>query len=135
LTEEGQLSEELLAFIRQHIHSVEQLEMLLLVRREKGDWTPEKVSEEMRTALPSAFDRLADLEQRGLLVSHRNGTGPAYRYAPKSGELEQIVSSLADAYAERKYTIIDLIFSKPIDKIRVFANAFRLRRDEDDGER
>ena len=29
-------------------------------------------------------------------------------------------------------TVINLIFSKPVDKIRTFADAFRLRKDEDD---
>jgi hypothetical protein len=32
---------------------------------------------------------------------------------------------------KRRVTVINSIYSKPIDKIRTFADAFRLRKDED----
>ena len=43
----------------------------------------------------------------------------------------KVVAAVADAYAERRYTVIDVIFSKPAERIRVFADAFRLRQDDD----
>ena len=45
-------------------------------------------------------------------------------------ELDQAVVRLAKDYAERRVTVITLIFSKPVDKLRTFADAFRLRKDK-----
>ena len=44
-------------------------------------------------------------------------------------DLHRAVAGLAREYAARRVTVIGLIFSKPVDKIRSFADAFRLRRD------
>jgi hypothetical protein len=135
VADDSGFSNELLAFIREHIHSIEQLEVLLMIRRRADvEWTPASVSEEMRTGVPSASTRMKDLESRGLLQSTKNGTQSSYRYAPRTPELESAVAELDRAYAERRYTIIDLIFSKPVDKIRVFAEAFRIRRGEGEGD-
>jgi hypothetical protein len=56
-----------------------------------------------------------------------------YRFAPGSAKLEQAVRDLAAAYATRRVTIISLIFAKPTDKLKSFAEAFRFRREEDRG--
>jgi hypothetical protein len=58
--------------------------------------------------------------------------GSAYRYAANA-ELGRAVDDLAVAYAERRYAVIELIFSRPTDKLQFFSRAFRLRRDDDDG--
>jgi hypothetical protein len=131
MDEEG-LPEAVLLFIRAHINSVEQLETLLLLRSTRDrEWTALQLSQELRTAADSASERLVDLESRGLLSKPRPSP-PTYRYAPRTPALERTVNALAGAYAERRYTVINLIFSKPVDKIRVFADAFRLRRKEGD---
>ncbi len=36
---------------------------------------------------------------------------------------------LAEGYAERRVTVINLLFSKPVERIRTFADAVRLRKD------
>jgi hypothetical protein len=57
-----------------------------------------------------------------------------FHYAPASGSpLDAAVAQLARDYAERRVTIITLIFSKPVDKLRSFADAFRLRKDNPNG--
>jgi hypothetical protein len=117
--------------VREHINAVEQLEILLLLQGNPKEWTALAVSEQIRTGLESARARLVDLEARGFVV--RTGDSePTFRYAPADRTLEPVVAALAKTYAEKRYTIINLIFSKPVDKIRVFADAFKLRNDEDD---
>ena len=124
------VSDEARRLIAQHITSVEQLEILLLLRRHpERTWKVGEVGEQIRTSEASAAHRLTDLADRGLIVA--NGDG--YRYQPPSHEAERAIASLAEAYAERRYTVIDLIFSKPIDNLRVYADAFRFRRDDDTG--
>jgi hypothetical protein len=127
----GDLPEEVRRFITDHIDSVEQLEILLLLHQHpERSWTAESVARELRISALSADDRLKDMARSGLLAKVQ-GSEVEYRYAP-SHQLGEVVAGLATAYAERRVTVINLIFSKPIDKIRTFADAFRLRRDDDD---
>jgi hypothetical protein len=119
-------------FIIEHIDSVEQVEILLLLLQKTGrTWTAESMAKELRIAVSSAATRLADLKKLGL-VAPVEGAPSEYRYAPRTPALDETVRGLSDAYSERRVTVINLIFSKPIDKIRTFADAFRLRREDDD---
>jgi hypothetical protein len=40
---------------------------------------------------------------------------------------------LAACYRERRTTVITLIFSRPADAVRSFANAFKLKKGSSDG--
>jgi hypothetical protein len=128
----GDLPEAVCRFIADHIDSVEQLEILLLLyQHPERSWTTESVARELRISALSAGDRLKDMARSSLLSKVQGGEGE-YRYAPDNQQLAEAVAGLATAYSERRVTVINLIFSKPIDKIRTFADAFRLRRDDDD---
>jgi len=130
----GDLPEGVQRLIAEHIDSVEQLEILLLLHKDAARaWSAEAVARELRVSHISAGDRLKELMRAGILVRVEGaGSGPEYRYAPESPKLEESVSGLEKAYSERRVTVINLIFSKPVDKIRTFADAFRLRKDDDD---
>ena len=129
----GDLPEEVRRFIFQHINSVEQLEILLLLRQQPGRaWSADAVARELRIASESAGERLEDMASARLLL--RQGVRPEeYRYAPETMKLDDAVRGLATGYATRRVTVINLIYSKPIDRIRTFADAFRLRKDDDNG--
>lgn len=120
-------------FISTHIDSIEKLEVLLLMRaRADREWNPRDVSMELRITEASAMARLQDLTARRLLVEHA-GPPATYRYRPTSSEDEQAVAELQETYNTRRVSVISFIFSKPLDKVRGFADAFRLKRDKDDG--
>jgi DNA-binding MarR family transcriptional regulator len=129
-----EIPEEVRKLIAEHIVSVEQLEVLLLVRERCGEpWTPEGISEVIRTSASSAGQRLRDLEARGFLSSEGDEDGKArYRFVP-GGRWEHALERLAALYAERHYTVIELIFSKPIQNLRVYSDAFLFRKDPSDG--
>lgn len=115
--------------IAQHIHSVEQLEVLLLLRRTADrDWSAGEVARELSTSPGSAATRLEDLAARGWLVASPDGR---YAYDGSDGERDGAVGELAKTYATRRVTVISMIFSKPSENIRTFADAFKLRRKED----
>lgn len=131
---QDELPNEVRQLIADHITSVEQLEILLLLRDgTDSEWSPKRVSDEIRTSELSAEERLSALEASGLVTSHPNSGDRVYRFAPATESLRASVERLAAAYAERRYTVIDLIFSKPIDKLRVYADAFRFRKDSSNG--
>ncbi len=121
------------ALLSQHINSVEQLEILLLLRRcSDRSWDAAAVAEELRTSEGSAAKRLDDLRAGGL-VAESSESGQAYHYAPSSQWKRAAVDKLADLYAEAPFRVIDMIFAKPIANLRVYADAFRYRKDESDG--
>jgi hypothetical protein len=132
VVDETGLSSRLKRFIADHIDSVMQLELLLLLR-ERSDqaWSAEGLAQECRVESIWVDGHLRSMVSAGLAMSF-DTTPPTYRYAPKTPELTDTVDELARAYADRRVTVIGLIFAKPTDKIRSFADAFRLRKDRPD---
>jgi hypothetical protein len=120
-------------FIRQHINSVEQLEVLLFLRRTAPkDWTGDEVARELRRAPPSIARRFEDLRDRGL-AAIVDADRRTYRFAPRDPEMKRVVSILADTYATRHVSVISLIYAESVDSIRNFADAFRIYKKDKDG--
>jgi hypothetical protein len=123
----GGIPDRVARFVDEHIHSVEQLEVLLLLRHEpEREWTVPDVALEVPTSPKSAADRLDDLARRGFLVRD----GETYRYDGSDRGRDATVGELEDVYARRRVSVIGLIFSKPSETIRTFADAFRIRRED-----
>jgi hypothetical protein len=116
-----------------HIESVVQVEILLLLHADPGRaFTPQDVARELRIDAGYAQSELANLTVRGMLRTTDMAAG-AYRYAPLTAQVDAAVRGLATAYADRRVTVIGLVYSKPPDQIRSFADAFRLRKEKGDG--
>jgi hypothetical protein len=114
-------------FVAEHIESVAQLEVLLLLRAASDKtWTAQEVARALVTQPESAAASwLEDLAKRGLAREDAGG----YRYdAP--GDLEATIDGLAESYAKYRVTVVALIFAKPSDRITSFADAFRIRRED-----
>jgi DNA-binding MarR family transcriptional regulator len=123
------ISPEIKRFISEYIDSVELLEILLLVRSgPKNEWSVDSISRELRSTPESVANRLKDLSARGLLL-RKEGPVSVYHYHPGKKELDAAIEGLARVYAERRAGVIDLIFSKPIDTLRHFSDAFKLRKE------
>jgi hypothetical protein len=116
-------------FILEHITSVEQIEVLLLLRAHSDkDWNAQAVSRAIYTQPDAAAMRLADLHGRGFLTAQKEPG--EYRYHPQSDEQKRLVDRLAELYKERRVAVISLIYSKPQDPVQVFADVFRLRKEK-----
>jgi hypothetical protein len=125
--------------ITEHVDSVMQLEVLLLLAGQGGQpargWTPAELAQQMRVDAAWVDTTLRGLAATGLAAMTDTGAGAAaaqFSYAPRTPELAATVKELAEAYADRRVTVIGLIFAKPTDKLRTFADAFRLRKDRSD---
>ena len=117
-------------FIAQHLNSVEQLEVLLLLHRSHGrEWSAGEVSRELSSHPHSAESRLLDLRARGLVAAREDGQEFRYHWAPPAG-VDEVVAALARVYAERRVSVITAIFAKPLDSVRTLADAFRVRPPE-----
>ena len=120
------------AFIAERIDSVMALEVLLLLAGSpQRRWTADALAQELRIDPAWTAAQLPALASGGLLAT--DGGNGEFWYEPHAQELRQTVDDLARAYADRRVTVIGLIFSKPTDNIRTFADAFRIRKDKSDG--
>lgn len=114
MPEERSLPEAVTAFVRGSISSVEQLAILLLLRANPfRTWTAAQVSRELRGSEHSAGLRLSDLLEQQLIEDRGSDGEPAYAYAPSSEALRDTLDAVAEAYAERPYSVIALIYSDP----------------------
>ena len=125
------IAPEVRGFLGDHIDSVLELELLLLLRAEPArGWTGGELAKELKIDPAFAAGQLDKFHAGGLLA-RTDAAEPAYRYAPQSPPLDAAVASVAAAYASHRVTIIGLIFSKPTSNLKSFADAFRIRKDND----
>ena len=113
-------------FIERYFTSVAQVEILLLLHREREVWSAATVARELRFHADQAQQLLTELAKSGLIAQDLG----SYRYAPRTAELAARVDALAEFYPPFRAAITSLIYSKPDRSIRDFSRAFRLR-DED----
>ena len=95
-------------FIHRHITSVEQVDILLLLRETASRWwSAPEVARSLRGNPDSVGRRLEQLRANSFVVSGPHG----YRYGPATDRLARDVAELADVYARRRHTVITTIFS------------------------
>lgn len=122
------------AFITEYVDSVMQLEALLLVASQpQREWAAADLAQELRIDPAWVGTQLAGMAAQGLLDPAGGGSPTRFRYHPRTADLGQAVADLGQAYADRRVTVISLIFSKPVDKLRSFADAFKIRKDPPNG--
>lgn len=121
-------SEALRAFIRKHISSVEQVEVLLLLSRTSPrEWSAVTVGRELRIDPVSAARRLADFHEQGLVSVRVTDEAILYWYEGSSPADDRMIAELDREFRDRRMSLISLIFASPLDDLQAFADAFRLR--------
>jgi hypothetical protein len=127
------ISQNLRRFINDHITSVAQLEMLLAMRNDPSRrWSSDQLARELRTEPAWVLQQAQNLRDRGLLESSA-ADDPQFRYAPRTPELDALVTALAQAYLLHRVTVIELVYSKPPEAMRALSDAFRFRKDRPSG--
>jgi hypothetical protein len=95
-------------FLEAHVDSIELLEVLLmLAARPERAFTADEISDQLRTALPSAQNRLRHLHEHRL-AERAEG---AYRVR-RDPELAETLRQVAEAYRERHVRVVTLIYSR-----------------------
>lgn len=118
------------SFIAAHLTSVAQLEILLLMHRSRGrPFTPAAVADELRIDPGWATAELERL-RRASVVDTSAGEGE-YCFAPKAPEVSATVDDLERLYRTHRVSVITAIFADHADSVSSFADAFKLRKDQD----
>jgi DNA-binding MarR family transcriptional regulator len=116
-------------FIDQNIESLAQLETLLLMRQDpQRGWDAAEIAKALYLPPEMATTLLTDFSRRGFVKAESAGE-TRYFYNIADTSLEQLINQVASAYQERRVAIISLIYSKPLNKVQTFADAFRLRKE------
>jgi hypothetical protein len=128
------LPEDVHRFIAEHIHSVEQMEALVALRRAgERAWDATALGRALYTTPEAAGQRLKELAALRLLETVPMPTpapAPGFRYQPATPELARLADDVIAAYEKRRVTVISLIYSKPHANVQAFADAFRLRKEK-----
>lgn len=115
-------------FIVNEVGSIAQLELLLLLHQDaRKDWNAEEAARALYTAADATAALLEGFRARGF-VTVSDTQPPRYQFASRKPEHEQLVRDLAELYQTRRVTVINLIYAGPEQKLRSFADAFRLRK-------
>jgi hypothetical protein len=121
--------DELRSLIQETIPTLDAAELLLLLAQNRDrPYSVRSIVEAMRPTAVSESTVRRDLQQfqsRGLVSAGENDN---YRYAPATPELEAAVRALTRVYNERPVTLVRMIYSLKDEKIRSFADAFRLKK-------
>lgn len=124
---EQPLAEDLRLFIIRNISSIEQLEVLFLLRRlAPKTRTAGEVARELTSSRYSIEQRLFDLMTRHLLVSRPRGDELEFCYHP--GPYDDVIARLAEEYAKRRVAVIMTIFDVTPHPERPATEVFRVKR-------
>lgn len=118
------LSEPLQRFVRERLPSLEQIEIVLLLRgdRERA-WSAPEVSQNLGTPPESTAMRLFLLASNGVVTFE----GGRYRASSDPAD-EPLFQELVEAYAQNRVALTALVGGQPADPLRSFADAFKLKK-------
>jgi DNA-binding IclR family transcriptional regulator len=122
----AELPSELRAFLHSCIESIDQVELLMMLRGSDRFRTAREVASEFRMSPPHARRDLETLSARGLL-DVRVGEETSYRYHPKSEQLGQYCDLLAQHYITSRHAVLGFVATESRLSVKRFADAFKLR--------
>jgi DNA-binding IclR family transcriptional regulator len=125
----SELPAPLRAFLHSCIESIDQIEMLMILRGTEEGRPVRDIAVALRMEPSNARRDLDTLAARGLLkVIVAEET--SYRYRPKSSELAQYCDLLAQYYVASRQTVFGYVAAESRRSIKRFADAFKLRDPE-----
>jgi hypothetical protein len=108
--------------LREHVASVEALELLVLLHRTRGRaWTPADAAARLGLAEDLLVPELQALEAHGLATSQRVEGELVWRYAPRTAALDQRVGRLGELYAARGLEVVRFLSAEALERIRAGA--------------
>jgi hypothetical protein len=116
------------SFIRECVPNVDAIELLLAMAEhpERTFGMRDLFTKIRGTDAPEAMLRkyLASFERFGV-IRQQDGE---YRFVPAHSDMEGIVKTLSKLYTERPVTLVRLIYALREERIRAFADAFKLTK-------
>lgn len=131
--DDNKIPEEIRTITYKYVTSLEQLEVLCqFVNNPNMEFDALMLNQTLRTNKESIENRLEDLFNKGFIVL-KNSEKKLYKYGPRTDKLDMEARKIAQFYKDNYHTMINLIYSRPTDNIRSFADSFKLRKDDTNG--
>jgi hypothetical protein len=139
LIEPAAMPESVRELIGRSIHSIEALEVLLLLRAPvTRSWTAEQLARDLRLPESMVVTALQALVVHQLALQIGEQSPLRYQYRLQGQESEKTIDELAEIYAQNRVEVLMQISSNAIDRVRkaalrAFSDAFRLSGRKKDG--
>lgn len=116
---------DLQTFIRGSIQSIWALELLLHLRKRAPQPAAQAdLVRDLRATRQLVETCVKQLQAAGLVACEEGGR---CRYAPATPALEALAAQLESVYRERPLAVTEVIVSSPSERLKSFADAFRLK--------
>jgi predicted ArsR family transcriptional regulator len=124
------LPDDVRRFLDANVESIEQLEILrVLAESSEAEWDADALARAIQAPPADAAAHLAALHARGLVALRTEGAGARGRHGARSPELAAGVERLLRCYRERPVTMIKVVYARANERLRAFADAFKLRKE------
>jgi hypothetical protein len=131
MSERADLPSPVVAFVREHVETVEQLELLgLLMNSPERWWDAAAVAEILGVSANAVRADLESLASRNLLAITIT-TDVHYRFQPGTPALRVASEEFAAAYRVNRRAVFRLVTDAQRRAMRDFSDAFRMRRHDD----
>ena len=125
------LAPEVMAFLLSDVRSLEDLQVLMSCAESPGRWWDAAgMAREAGVSVTAARHALDHFVRRNLLDIRVTGD-VRYSFSPATGDLQHAVLACAAAYRSRPLAVVKVIAGARQTSVRDFADAFRIRRDDD----
>lgn len=123
-----EIPENVKQFLTNCIESVGQLEVLFFfLASPQKEFDSSLISKELRSHPTSALNQMIHLSEHGVLKKTKDPD--LFIYSPKNSDLHETITRLYKEFHEKPVKIISFLYDKPQDKLKDFANAFKLKKD------
>jgi hypothetical protein len=120
------MDSDLIEFVETSFGSVWSLELLLLLHRDpQRKWTFAELVHELRSSEVVVAQSVDRLVAAGLALAETDGS---VRYGPATPEQDDLVTQLEEEYRKTPAAIRRLILQNPVEMLRTFADAFKLKK-------
>jgi RIO-like serine/threonine protein kinase len=127
-----EISENVRELIRRRVTSMDHVEVLMRLYESKGETLSAQELERAARLGPQTVERCASDLVSARLAS-RDPASDSYRFAATQPD-QATVDELSALYHQRPVTLVKLVYAQPPNPVKSFADAFRLRDDEDQSE-
>lgn len=108
------LSGSICRLISENIDSVHTLEILLFLRQNREQrFLVNAVQDSIKSSTAAIRQSLMRLVAGGFAEHTGAGAAEAFRFSPRSPELDQLTTELAVVYAQRQPAVIEKIYQRP----------------------
>lgn len=119
------------AFVAAHVRTLEELELLMsIIQSPDRWWDAAQAARESGMAVPAAR-RALDYFAAHNLLDIRITDDVRYQFSPGTSELRDAADAAAEAYRKRPLAVAKLVSPRAGRGVTDFADAFRIRRDDD----